>query len=84
MSLAMTLFSMIAAWMAIAMAMLWGVLRIARRHQPHAVQQPEPALHLEPCAPSRKPRKKGSQPGWGVLACSPLLVARWASRRVVV
>lgn len=34
MSLAMTLFSLIAAWFAIALAMLWGVLRIARRHQP--------------------------------------------------
>ncbi|MEX5670042.1 hypothetical protein ABFV57_34925, partial [Pseudomonas neuropathica] len=36
MSLAMTIFSMIAAWMAIALAMLWGLLRIARRHQPYA------------------------------------------------
>ncbi|WP_439879056.1 hypothetical protein [Pseudomonas prosekii] len=34
MSLAMTIFSMIAAWMAVALAMLWGVLRIARRYQP--------------------------------------------------
>ncbi|MCH4876643.1 hypothetical protein EQV97_04490 [Pseudomonas sp. TMW22090] len=33
MSLAMTIFSMIASWMAIAIAMLWGMLRIARRHQ---------------------------------------------------
>ena len=33
MSLAMTIFSMIAAWMAIALAMLWGLLRIVRRHQ---------------------------------------------------
>lgn len=33
MSLAMIIFSMIAAWMAIALAMLWGLLRIARRHQ---------------------------------------------------
>ncbi|WP_434771942.1 hypothetical protein [Pseudomonas entomophila] len=33
MSLAMILFSLISAWMAIALAMLWGVLRIARRHQ---------------------------------------------------
>lgn len=33
MSLAMAIFSMIAAWMAIAIAMLWGLLRIARRHQ---------------------------------------------------
>lgn len=34
MSLAMTIFSMIAAWLAIACAMLWGVLRISRRHVP--------------------------------------------------
>lgn len=33
MSLAMTIFGMIAAWMAIATSMLWGMLRIARRHQ---------------------------------------------------
>lgn len=33
MSLAMTIFSMIAAWIAIAIALLWGMLRIARRHQ---------------------------------------------------
>lgn len=39
MSLAMTIFSMIAAWMAIALAMLWGVLRIARRHH-SALQSP--------------------------------------------
>ncbi|MCX2898121.1 hypothetical protein [Pseudomonas mandelii] len=32
MSLVMTIFSMIASWMAIAAAMLWGMLRIARRH----------------------------------------------------
>lgn len=32
MSLAMTIFSMIAAWIAVAFALLWGVLRIARRH----------------------------------------------------
>jgi membrane glycosyltransferase len=41
MSLAMTLFSLIAAWFAIAFAMLWGVLRIARRHQPHVKAEPE-------------------------------------------
>ncbi|VVP60687.1 hypothetical protein PS874_06083 [Pseudomonas fluorescens] len=32
MGLAMTIFSMVAAWMAIALAMLWGLLRIVRRH----------------------------------------------------
>ena len=30
MSLALTVFSLIAAWIAVALAMLWGVLRIAR------------------------------------------------------
>jgi hypothetical protein len=39
MSLVMTIFSMIAAWMAIAIAMLWGVLRIARRHLPYAQER---------------------------------------------
>lgn len=34
MSLSMTIFSMIASWLAIAFAMLWGILRIARRHAP--------------------------------------------------
>jgi hypothetical protein len=43
MSLAMTLFSLIAAWFAIALAMLWGVLRIARRHQPQVQAEPEKA-----------------------------------------
>lgn len=43
MSLAMTLFSLIAAWFAIALAMLWGVLRIARRHQPQVHAEPEKA-----------------------------------------
>jgi len=35
MSLIMAIFTMISAWLAIACAMLWGVLRIARRHQHH-------------------------------------------------
>lgn len=34
MSLAMILFMLISAWLAVACAMLWGVLRIARRHHP--------------------------------------------------
>ncbi len=36
MSLTMILFTMIAAWVVAAMAMLWGVLRIARHHHPIA------------------------------------------------
>lgn len=31
MSLAITIFSLIAAWLTVAIALLWGVLRIARR-----------------------------------------------------
>ncbi len=38
MSRAMIIFSLIAGWMAVAAAMLWGVLRIARRHQHHEPQ----------------------------------------------
>lgn len=32
MSLTMTIVMLIAGWLAVASAMLWGVLRIARRH----------------------------------------------------
>ena len=35
MSLGMTLVMLIAAWLAVAAAMLWGVMRISRRHHPH-------------------------------------------------
>lgn len=34
MSLTMTIVMLIAGWLAVATAMLWGVLRIARRHHP--------------------------------------------------
>jgi Na+-transporting methylmalonyl-CoA/oxaloacetate decarboxylase gamma subunit len=34
MSLGMTIVMLIAAWLAVAGAMLWGVMRIARRHHP--------------------------------------------------
>ncbi|MBD8595419.1 hypothetical protein IFT75_18535 [Pseudomonas sp. CFBP 8758] len=52
MSLAMIIFSLIAGWMAVAAAMLWGVLRIARRHQ-HAHPQPRAAKRSAPAAPRR-------------------------------
>lgn len=35
MSLALIIFMLVTAWLAVAAAMLWGVLRIARRHQHH-------------------------------------------------
>lgn len=51
MSLAMIIFSMIAAWLAIACAMLWGVLRVSRRHQtPVASATPKTAIYRHvPC-----------------------------------
>jgi hypothetical protein len=45
MSLAMTIFSIMAAWMSIVISMLWGVLRIARRSHP--------LLHKHPVATPR-------------------------------
>lgn len=49
MSLSMAIFMLIAAWLSVATAMLWGVLRIARRHHLHhhdpqtQVRTPAPA-----------------------------------------
>lgn len=56
MSLTMAIFMMIAAWLSIAVAMLWGVLRIARRHHLHhqAPQAPgKPAALAHHRAPRR-------------------------------
>jgi len=39
MSLTMTIVMLIAGWLAVATAMLWGVLRISRRHH-HPAQTP--------------------------------------------
>ncbi|MHC8338450.1 hypothetical protein [Pseudomonas sp. HLT2-19-2] len=38
MSLAMTIVMLISGWLAVAAAMLWGVLRITRRHHHHPAQ----------------------------------------------
>ncbi|WPN45574.1 hypothetical protein [Pseudomonas sp. P8_241] len=38
MSLTMTIVMLIFGWLAVAAAMLWGVLRITRRHHHHPVQ----------------------------------------------
>ncbi|WP_433736128.1 hypothetical protein [Pseudomonas putida] len=49
MSLAMTIVMLVFSWLAVAAAMLWGVLRIARRHhhpvQPEKTSEP-PARHV--------------------------------------
>ncbi|SHM52615.1 hypothetical protein SAMN05216593_101353 [Pseudomonas asturiensis] len=36
MSLELTIVMLIASWLAVACAMLWGVLRISRRHHPRS------------------------------------------------
>ncbi|WP_434681780.1 hypothetical protein J3P77_11170 [Pseudomonas sp. R1-18] len=42
MSLGMTIVMLIASWLAVACAMLWGVLRISRRHHHRNFQSPQP------------------------------------------
>lgn len=48
MSLTMTIVMLIAGWLAVATAMLWGVLRITRRHH-------HPPVRSTPAAESDKP-----------------------------
>ena len=38
MSLTLTIVMLISGWLAVATAMLWGVLRISRRHHHHPVE----------------------------------------------
>jgi hypothetical protein len=49
MSLTMTIVMLISSWLAVATAMLWGVLRITRRHHHHPVQ-PTPLVNAEKSA----------------------------------
>ncbi|KPW60836.1 hypothetical protein [Pseudomonas syringae group genomosp. 3] len=44
MSLELTIVMLIASWLAVASAMLWGVMRVSRRYHPRGV---------EPSAPQR-------------------------------
>jgi hypothetical protein len=50
MSLGMTIVMLISAWLAVAGAMLWGVMRIARRH--HHPQQRDIAASKDAVAAS--------------------------------
>ncbi|WP_167337975.1 hypothetical protein [Pseudomonas weihenstephanensis] len=44
MSPALTIFLLFSGWLAVAAAMLWGVMRISRRHHPQTVPaQKKPA-----------------------------------------
>ncbi|MGE7956086.1 hypothetical protein ACQKQA_05700 [Pseudomonas sp. NPDC089530] len=47
MSLTTTILMLIGGWLAVAAAMLWGVLRITRRHHPRL---PTPAAKTEKAA----------------------------------
>ncbi|MCY1413898.1 hypothetical protein D3C76_207560 [compost metagenome] len=42
MSLGMTIFMLLGAWLAVAGAMLWGVMRILRRHHHKAASSHKP------------------------------------------
>jgi hypothetical protein len=55
MSLTMAIFMMIMAWLLVASAMLWGVLRIARRH-----------YHPAPAAPVVRVPHQGTRPARGL------------------
>lgn len=50
MSLTTTILMLIFGWLSVATAMLWGVLRIARRHHP----APPPALAEKAPKPARR------------------------------
>lgn len=54
MSLEMTIVMLIAAWLAVASAMLWGVMRVSRRHHHHY-------RSAEPEAPTPLKQPKASQ-----------------------
>ncbi|MFK8333291.1 hypothetical protein M2D63_025095 [Pseudomonas sp. BJa5] len=56
MSLTMAILMLVGAWLSVAAAMLWGVLRIARRHHPHHTL---PKDTTEP-APARRSRRHAS------------------------
>lgn len=42
MSPTLTIILLITGWLAVAAAMLWGLMRISRHHHPHPHPQPEP------------------------------------------
>lgn len=51
MSLTTIIVMLIAGWLAVAAAMLWGVMRITRRHHPAYRTPAPPAASEEPAPP---------------------------------
>ncbi|AHG41459.1 hypothetical protein N018_15180 [Pseudomonas syringae CC1557] len=52
MSLGLTIVMLIASWLAVSSAMLWGVMRVSRRHPPRsikpiALQKPDLTEHVK-------------------------------------
>lgn len=53
MSLTMTIIMLVCGWLAVAAAMLWGVLRITRRHHhPHEQATPDAKTEQAPTRPA--------------------------------
>lgn len=57
MSLTMTIFFLVCGWLAVAGAMLWGVMRVTRRHHHPQIQPQIKQSPVRPAAPgtSHKP-----------------------------
>jgi flagellar basal body-associated protein FliL len=53
MSLGMIIVMLVVGWLAVAGAMLWGVLRISRRHHPHYQNKTAPQAPMN--APKSRP-----------------------------
>lgn len=58
MSLTMAIIMLVGMWLSVAAAMLWGVLRIVRRHS--HTQQPAPREQPKPRAVPRARRHAGA------------------------
>ncbi|MCP3433899.1 hypothetical protein CXK99_03945 [Stutzerimonas stutzeri] len=54
---ALILVMMLMGWLTVAFAMLWGMMRIARRHQPRTRSTPPPR-------PSHGPTDAPALPSW--------------------
>ncbi len=54
MSLTMAILMLVGMWLSVAAAMLWGVLRIVRRHSQHHHLPPQPAVKPQPVRRARR------------------------------
>ena len=54
MSLTMAILMLVGMWLSVAAAMLWGVLRIVRRHSQHHHLPPKPVAKAQPVRRTRR------------------------------